>query len=433
MFESLSHLVKAFPEKLRIPAPVGIRRCQYFHGFLSFAEAEELLKGKAIGTYLLRFSRSEPGSLVVAFVGQRGTVEQCIAKPHKAGYLLGHYVYSSIDDIIRSNPSQLMMPLLTTQFDSGIQELAVPARPPPPLAPPSLRGLSLGVGGAAGLGLVHGLGGAGNAMRPSSSSLSGASVQDAGAAPGPWTVDSSSLESAYSPMPTQATMAAMLLTRQGGGEPSAVGAFSVLPPAVPPNPALAPAPSPAPTLASAHPSVTPAPAPPAHVHSYPLTLQQVLQVSPRPAPQSVVGLYSTATATGAVGEGGSGYARALPETHYANISNAVVHVQSAVPYDARLLSGHAPLPSSTPLFSRNDSAMYINRQPSHDSLLSSDSKHFVQGTSFFEDPLQTPLATISESPQARLPVERSFRTVAAPSAAPLPTSTADVRMSVPRT
>jgi len=41
---------------------------RWFHGFLTSEEAERLLELQQIGTYLIRFSRSQMGSFALAFV-----------------------------------------------------------------------------------------------------------------------------------------------------------------------------------------------------------------------------------------------------------------------------------------------------------------------------------------------------------------------------
>lgn len=117
-FESLHQLVSAFSSTLCRPAPPYIRRCQFFHGFMSFGETQGALARKAVGTYLVRFSQSAPNSLVLAFVNKSGSVEQCHVKPVRDGFELGDHVYRDL---------RLVTPLLTAQFNSGNPELQLEA------------------------------------------------------------------------------------------------------------------------------------------------------------------------------------------------------------------------------------------------------------------------------------------------------------------
>jgi hypothetical protein len=45
---------------------------RFFHGFLTYPETVELLSTRPSGHFLFRFSRSQPGSLVVAFKSNEG-------------------------------------------------------------------------------------------------------------------------------------------------------------------------------------------------------------------------------------------------------------------------------------------------------------------------------------------------------------------------
>jgi hypothetical protein len=42
--------------------------CRWFHGFLSSIEAERFLERQPPGTFLIRFSKSKPGSFAIAYV-----------------------------------------------------------------------------------------------------------------------------------------------------------------------------------------------------------------------------------------------------------------------------------------------------------------------------------------------------------------------------
>lgn len=116
---------------LKFPAENTLTTGNFFHGFLDFAETVRTLAVQPPGTYLLRFSRSKPGykhtahppacllgtpltqappcphrlpcrSLVVAFVNDRGQVQQSIvySRPELGGYLLGQESYASIQEYV---------------------------------------------------------------------------------------------------------------------------------------------------------------------------------------------------------------------------------------------------------------------------------------------------------------------------------------------
>jgi hypothetical protein len=46
----------------------------WFHGFLSRREVGALLSGAKVGTFLVRFSKSQPGSFALCFVSQNGSI-----------------------------------------------------------------------------------------------------------------------------------------------------------------------------------------------------------------------------------------------------------------------------------------------------------------------------------------------------------------------
>ena len=68
--------------------PPILSRYSFFHGFLTFDETVEVLKNKDIYSYLFRFSRSQPESLVVAWKATTGQVKQALlfSQPNDGGY-----------------------------------------------------------------------------------------------------------------------------------------------------------------------------------------------------------------------------------------------------------------------------------------------------------------------------------------------------------
>ena len=113
-FGSLRDVIESKPALLKFPAPAlkTISQAMYFKGFISFDESKELLKNEPPGTFLFRFSRSDPGALAVAYVSESGEVLQSkvFCEPESGGYKLGNGVYTSLSDLIRYNHKRLKYP-----------------------------------------------------------------------------------------------------------------------------------------------------------------------------------------------------------------------------------------------------------------------------------------------------------------------------------
>jgi hypothetical protein len=91
----------------------------WFSGFLSLDEAKKFLEFQAVGTYLVRFSSSKPGSFAVAFTHTPGHVTHVIISTTPEGFSIkeenGDRVFPSLDEIINYYSSVLITP-----FDSAI-------------------------------------------------------------------------------------------------------------------------------------------------------------------------------------------------------------------------------------------------------------------------------------------------------------------------
>ena len=89
---------QAFAEKI-----IQLYTKPWFHGVLSPIAAENLLSGakRKRGSYLVRFSLSEPGSYAVSFVAKDETVQH-VQVSHKAnqGFTLHNVDFVSLDDLI---------------------------------------------------------------------------------------------------------------------------------------------------------------------------------------------------------------------------------------------------------------------------------------------------------------------------------------------
>eukprot|EP01119_Soliformovum_irregulare_P011416 TRINITY_DN2849_c1_g4_i4.p1 TRINITY_DN2849_c1_g4~~TRINITY_DN2849_c1_g4_i4.p1 ORF type:complete len:140 (-),score=32.97 TRINITY_DN2849_c1_g4_i4:23-442(-) len=74
-----------------------------FWGFVEAAEAENLLKGKKKGCYLVRFSTKDPGSYAITVYSNEGTLKH-FRVTHKAGgpFTLGNTDFPDLDALIKT-------------------------------------------------------------------------------------------------------------------------------------------------------------------------------------------------------------------------------------------------------------------------------------------------------------------------------------------
>jgi len=82
--------------------------------FMPAVEAQLLLEGKREGTYLIRFSKTKPGSFAVTFVDSIGKIKHCLLhSQHPYGVTLKSppTVYASLKEFAESHQSKLKYPL----------------------------------------------------------------------------------------------------------------------------------------------------------------------------------------------------------------------------------------------------------------------------------------------------------------------------------
>lgn len=75
----------------------------YFHGFITTTKAQQSLSNKKKGTYVVRFSLTEPGAFSISSVSDHLGHVVHYRMSHKIGkgFAFGDSMFSSIDDIIR--------------------------------------------------------------------------------------------------------------------------------------------------------------------------------------------------------------------------------------------------------------------------------------------------------------------------------------------
>jgi hypothetical protein len=114
-YDSLEDLVAQNAGKLRFPCP-GVKSlgpARFFRDFLTYDEAEEMLRGRPVGTFLLRFSARSQGCLVVAWVCSKdaSVLQSRIYCDPSRGFELGDQCYARIPDLVRANKETLRYPL----------------------------------------------------------------------------------------------------------------------------------------------------------------------------------------------------------------------------------------------------------------------------------------------------------------------------------
>ena len=143
-FSTLAEVISEYGHILKFPAPNTLSRCRWFHGFLTYSETVDLLSDTPTGTYLMRFSKSQPGSMVLAFrvdgmKNLRGKVQQSLiySSPETGGYRIGEKLYSTLDAVVKDNADRLLYPYFASPFEDDDEAV------PPPEAAQTLRGAYL--------------------------------------------------------------------------------------------------------------------------------------------------------------------------------------------------------------------------------------------------------------------------------------------------
>ena len=139
-YTSMAKVVHAYRDILKYPAPNTISRCRFFHGFLTYKETVHLLKNKIVGTYLMRFSKSQPGSLVLAYTSLKSSgsssrskqskqskrssrsssnvvVKQSLVYSSPQGYTIGEKLWPTLDALIYDNRNRLVEPCFAVEYE----------------------------------------------------------------------------------------------------------------------------------------------------------------------------------------------------------------------------------------------------------------------------------------------------------------------------
>jgi hypothetical protein len=112
-YTSLREIVQSRRRELKFPVK-SISRQRFFKGFLTYEEAQDRLKSKPPGTFLIRFSQNTPGAFVIAWKDEE-RVQQSIITPDNGsnggGFILNSTLYKSLDDLVNDNSDRLKYPL----------------------------------------------------------------------------------------------------------------------------------------------------------------------------------------------------------------------------------------------------------------------------------------------------------------------------------
>jgi hypothetical protein len=106
-------------------------------GFIPSVEANELLQEKPPGTYLIRFSKTHPGSFAVTFVDGKKKIKHCLLHSvQPAGVTLKNppQVYPSLVHFAKAHTNRLRHPVGTKW-----SETPSPAEPEPPSPTPDVK------------------------------------------------------------------------------------------------------------------------------------------------------------------------------------------------------------------------------------------------------------------------------------------------------
>jgi hypothetical protein len=113
VFDKLDRLVEHYSFILKTPLDTTLSRQPWFHGDLDKDESFELLRSKADGSFLIRFS-SKRGYLTISFVSS-GTCNHTIIEPGEngQGWLCDGKSYPSIEQFLEENKATFKIPVET--------------------------------------------------------------------------------------------------------------------------------------------------------------------------------------------------------------------------------------------------------------------------------------------------------------------------------
>eukprot|EP01119_Soliformovum_irregulare_P017626 TRINITY_DN5265_c0_g1_i3.p1 TRINITY_DN5265_c0_g1~~TRINITY_DN5265_c0_g1_i3.p1 ORF type:complete len:712 (-),score=239.28 TRINITY_DN5265_c0_g1_i3:707-2842(-) len=117
-----SEFLKGFgPFRSCVDNVTKITKNKWFHGFLTIEEAKRFLWGQVVGTFLMRFSSTRPGSFALAFTAAPHSVTHVMIRTTPEGFTISEEgeekLFKSVDLIVNYYNSVLKIP-----FDSTLPE-----------------------------------------------------------------------------------------------------------------------------------------------------------------------------------------------------------------------------------------------------------------------------------------------------------------------
>jgi len=120
---SIPELKSKFPA-LTFPYVQDISWSNAFFGSISYEDAQELLTGQPMGSYLMRLSKSSPGSFVIAYVATEGKVHQIKIDWQGHQFLINMRAYVSLKLAVKSYQDTFRTPSYLSKHEPSIIPIA---------------------------------------------------------------------------------------------------------------------------------------------------------------------------------------------------------------------------------------------------------------------------------------------------------------------
>jgi hypothetical protein len=82
----------------------ALYKAGFIKGFIGKGKANQLLEGKELGTFIMRFSQTNPGNIVVSYVGEDRTVRDFMLQVTRDAIIIKEDSYPTIAEALKRNP-----------------------------------------------------------------------------------------------------------------------------------------------------------------------------------------------------------------------------------------------------------------------------------------------------------------------------------------
>jgi len=120
---SIPDLKKEYPN-LTFPYVQDISWSNSFFGSISYEDAQELLTGQPMGAYLMRLSKSSPGSFVIAYVATEGKVHQIKIDWQGHQFIINQRAYVSLKLAVKSYQDTFRISSYLSKHEPNILPIA---------------------------------------------------------------------------------------------------------------------------------------------------------------------------------------------------------------------------------------------------------------------------------------------------------------------